>query len=97
MSGSARLDEQLDAAASRGKGEGEDIAASAITPLRSLQLCERLTLLPTCNRSPGAQSLRLQRGDTRYEMLNLKEVKLAALDPEVSRRVKRAPPVAMDG
>ena len=59
--GSARLDEQLDAATSRGERSG--YAASAITPLRSLQLCERLTLLPTCNRSPCAQLLRLGRGD----------------------------------
>ena len=95
--GSARLDEQATGAAPVEAARLEGYAASAITPLRSLQLCERLTLLPTCNRSPGAQSLRLQRGDTRYEMLNLKEVKLAALAPEVSRRVKRAPPVAMDG
>ena len=58
---SARLDEQLDAATSRGERSG--YAASAITPLRSLQLCERLTLLPTCNRSPCAQLLRLGRGD----------------------------------
>ena len=42
---------------------GVDTAASAITPLRSLQLCEGLTLLPICNRSPSAQSLRLGRGD----------------------------------
>ena len=40
-----------------------DTAASAITPLRSLQLCERLTLSPICNRSPSAQPLRLGRGD----------------------------------
>ena len=59
--GSARLDEQLDAATSRGERSG--YAASAITPLRSLQLCETLTLLPTCNRSPCAQPLRLGRGD----------------------------------
>ncbi len=94
MGGSARLDEQARCCSSRGLA---GYAASAITPLRSLQLCETLTLLPACNRSPGEQSLRLRRGDTRYEMLNLKEVKLAALAPEVSRRVKRAPPVAMDG
>ena len=36
----------------------EDTAASAITPLRTLQLCETLTLLPLCNRSPDPQSLR---------------------------------------
>ena len=41
----------------------KDIAASATTPLRSLQLCEALMLLPTCNRSPCAQPLRLGRGD----------------------------------
>ena len=58
---SARLDEQLDAATSRGERSG--YAASAITPLRSLQLCEALMLLPTCNRSPCAQPLRLGRGD----------------------------------
>ena len=40
-----------------------DTAESAITPLRSLQLCEALMLLPTCNRSPCAQPLRLGRGD----------------------------------
>ena len=93
--GSARLDEQATGAAPVWRRRY--FAASANTPLHSLQLCERLTLLPTCNRSPGAQSLRLRRGDTRYEMLNLKEVKLAALAPEVSRHAKRAPPVAVDG
>ena len=59
--GSARLDEQATGAAP--VEAGVDTAASAITPLRSLQLCEGLTLLPICNRSPSAQSLRLGRGD----------------------------------
>ena len=58
--GSARLDEQ---ATARLESRPLDIAASAITPLRSLQLCEALTLLPTCNRSPCAQPLRFGRGD----------------------------------
>ena len=59
--GSARLDEQATGAAP--VEAGVDTAASAITPLRSLQLCEGLTLSPICNRSPSAQSLRLGRGD----------------------------------